>query len=35
MGVIVILEVQCKPETLEELTATLENILPETRVFYG
>ena len=35
MSVIVLLEVQAKPESLDELKATLEAILPDTRAYDG
>lgn len=35
MSVTVLLELQSKPESVDELTATFENILPETRRFEG
>jgi quinol monooxygenase YgiN len=35
MSVIVILELQSKPETLDELNSTLKNILPDTRAYDG
>lgn len=35
MSVIVLLEVQSKPESLLELTTTLEHILTDTRAFEG
>ena len=35
MNVTVILEVQSKPEKIDELKSTLENILPDTRSYEG
>ena len=35
MSVNVILEVQAKPESIDELKSTLENILPDTRGYDG
>lgn len=35
MSVNVVLEVQAKPESIEKLKSTLENILPDTRAFDG
>ncbi|PCK09312.1 MAG: antibiotic biosynthesis monooxygenase [Alteromonadaceae bacterium] len=35
MSVIVILELQSKPDTIDELKAALKSILPDTRAFDG